>query len=90
MLLRDQHALGAVHPCAFIAFHHSDPRMDPHIYIPHREVLPLRRCADCGTLLSSANETARCWQHGGWVKLDHDWFGRADAFADLMAELAAA
>ena len=29
-------------------------------WVPHREDLPVRYC-DCGTLLSTGNETTSCW-----------------------------
>jgi hypothetical protein len=30
-------------------------------YLPHRQVLPRRRCAECEVLLSSMNDTDTCW-----------------------------
>lgn len=31
------------------------------MFLPHRERLPIRSCASCGCLLSSANETETCF-----------------------------
>jgi len=53
-------------------------------FSPHREVEPVRHCADCGCLLSSANETKRCWACGGWIELAN-WWEQRESFAELMA-----
>lgn len=54
-------------------------------YTPHRETEPVRFCADCGCLLTSVNETERCWAHGGWLELA-SWWDQSESFASLMAE----
>lgn len=33
-------------------------------FIPHREAHPLRYCDDCGSVLSTGNESNLCWAHG--------------------------
>lgn len=62
---------------------------DLELYLPHRESIP-RRCTHdgCQVLLSSANETSKCWLHGGWIELiSHR--ERIDAFKDLTEREAA-
>lgn len=60
---------------------------DPEHYLPHREITPARRCSEqgCRVLLSSANGTAKCWQHGGWIELT-SWWTQAEAFSQLMEQ----